>query len=70
MGPDAFFLFGLGFYLFGMYMVVSFKRSADVREDNRADLAYRRDLQEKREFGYQTVQASKPLPKPSRFRRT
>lgn len=53
-----FLVFGLAFFIFGMAWVHSMQRSDQIRTDYRNDLEYHRMLQERREFGYDKVEAA------------
>lgn len=56
METFVFMVFGLGFFLFAVYVCVHDNRQQQIRQDRRDDIEYNRTLNERREFGYETVE--------------
>jgi hypothetical protein len=53
-----FMVFGLGFFLFVIWLITSDSRRAEIRQDRRDDLAYARQYDERKEFGHEAVEKS------------
>lgn len=58
MNEDVFLVFGLGFFLFASGFVVYVSHIIRVYSDRKDDKDYERTINERREFGYQTVENS------------
>jgi hypothetical protein len=52
MNEDAFLVFGLGFFLFVIWLVVHTSARDQHYADHRKDIEYQRKLNEAREFGF------------------
>jgi len=53
MSEDVFMIFGLGFFLFVIYMITKGDRESYERRRDANNLTYARKLDEAREFGFQ-----------------
>lgn len=54
----VFMVFGLGFFLFVIWLISSDARRSEIRQDRRDELAYARMHKDRKKFGFEAVETS------------
>lgn len=68
MNEDVFLIFGLGFFVFCAWIVLRSTRYDQDRLDRFDERVYNRQLNERREFGYEAVEKSNHQRPPIKYK--